>query len=138
MNIAIVTPTTRHRDMNDRSCNFFTHLNFDLIQDQIGAMLSQEKKYQIHPNTSHDDDLSSRQGHIEVIFLPKEEWRKKICEWSYRVVDHFRMDREVVAMSINILDRYLYAQQAITQTNNDSHVFRLVAVSALIVTLKVR
>ena len=93
MNIAIVTPTIRHRDLNDRGCNFLTQVNVDLIQDQISAMLSQEKYY--HPNTSHDDDSSS-QGCIELILLLKEGWRKQICEWLYRVVDHYRMDREIV------------------------------------------
>jgi Cyclin, N-terminal domain/Cyclin, C-terminal domain len=109
--------------------------NIGFMEDQIGALFSQERSYHIHRNTCNDG--SSKQGRIELIFLPKEEWRKKICEWSYRVVDHFRIDREVVAISINLLDRYLYSQQAFKQTHIDSHAFQLAAVSALYLTMKV-
>jgi lipoyl(octanoyl) transferase len=34
-------------------------------------------------------------------------WREKICQWSYNVVDHFDLPREVVAISLDLFDRYL-------------------------------
>ena len=34
-------------------------------------------------------------------------WREKICQWSYNVVDHFDLPREIVAISLDIFDRYL-------------------------------
>ncbi|GAX21525.1 hypothetical protein FisN_6Hh415 [Fistulifera solaris] len=37
-------------------------------------------------------------------------WREKICQWSYNVVDHFELSREVVAVSISIFDRFLATQ----------------------------
>ena len=37
-------------------------------------------------------------------------WREKICQWSYNVVDHFDLPREVVAVSLNLFDRYLATQ----------------------------
>lgn len=36
-----------------------------------------------------------------------EYCREQIVEWSFRVVDYFRIDREVVAMSMSFLDRFL-------------------------------
>ena len=36
-----------------------------------------------------------------------ETWRTKICEWSYQVIDHLDYDREIVAVSMHYLDRYL-------------------------------
>lgn len=36
-----------------------------------------------------------------------EYCREQIVEWSFRVVDYFRIDREVVAVSLNYLDRFL-------------------------------
>ena len=33
--------------------------------------------------------------------------REQIVEWSFRVVDYFRIDREVVAVSLSFLDRFL-------------------------------
>lgn len=34
-----------------------------------------------------------------------EAWRRKLCEWSFEVVDHFGMEREVVSVAMNYLDR---------------------------------
>ena len=34
-------------------------------------------------------------------------WREKICQWSYNVVDHFDLSREVVAVSLDLFDRYM-------------------------------
>lgn len=36
-----------------------------------------------------------------------EYCREQIVEWSFRVVDYFRIDREVVAVSLSFLDRFL-------------------------------
>lgn len=36
-----------------------------------------------------------------------EYCREQIVEWSFRVVDYFRIDREVVAVSMSFLDRFL-------------------------------
>jgi len=36
-----------------------------------------------------------------------EYCREQIAEWSFRVVDYFRIDREVVAVSLSFLDRFL-------------------------------
>ena len=33
--------------------------------------------------------------------------RRRMCEWSYRIADHFGGQREIVAISINYLDRFL-------------------------------
>ena len=33
--------------------------------------------------------------------------RKTMCEWCYRIVDHFGGDRELVAVAMNYLDRVL-------------------------------
>lgn len=34
-------------------------------------------------------------------------WREKITHWSYNVIDHFDLSREVVAISLNLFDRFL-------------------------------
>lgn len=36
-----------------------------------------------------------------------EYCREQIVEWSFRVVDYFRIDREVVSLSLSMLDRFL-------------------------------
>ena len=36
-----------------------------------------------------------------------EYCREQIVEWTFRVVDYFRIDREVVSVSLSLLDRFL-------------------------------
>eukprot|EP00593_Proboscia_inermis_P002370 CAMPEP_0171293818 /NCGR_PEP_ID=MMETSP0816-20121228/2171_1 /TAXON_ID=420281 /ORGANISM="Proboscia inermis, Strain CCAP1064/1" /LENGTH=324 /DNA_ID=CAMNT_0011765077 /DNA_START=80 /DNA_END=1054 /DNA_ORIENTATION=- len=59
-------------------------------------------------------------------------YREKICEWMYRVVDHFRVNRDVVSISLSYLDRYL----AVTGEGCDTKVFRLASVAALYIACK--
>jgi Cyclin, N-terminal domain len=59
-----------------------------------------------------------------------ELWREKICEWSYQVIDHFDFSREVVSVSIHLLDRYLS-----TRTVNKK-VFQLAAMTTLFLAIK--
>jgi Cyclin len=60
-----------------------------------------------------------------------ESWREKIVEWSYRVVDHFDLDRRVVAHSMMNLDRYL------AQHHVNSWEFQLAAATSLFMSVKV-
>jgi len=54
------------------------------------------------PN-SHDPQKENQLLHEKINI----SWREKICHWSYNVVDHFDISREVVAISLKLFDRYL-------------------------------
>lgn len=54
-----------------------------LVRDQLAALLRQESKYAIH----HVPCRSlAREARPEL-----EDWRRKICQWGFRVIDHFRL-----------------------------------------------
>ncbi|KAL9190090.1 hypothetical protein ACHAXT_007301 [Thalassiosira profunda] len=57
-------------------------------------------------------------------------WREKICEWCYQVVDHYDFHREVVAVALSYLDRYL-ATRAVNR-----RIFQLAAMTALYLAIK--
>lgn len=59
-----------------------------------------------------------------------EYCREQIVEWSFRVVDYFRIDREVVALSISFLDRFLATCQC------DRSTFKLAATATLNLAVK--
>ena len=59
-----------------------------------------------------------------------EVWRDKICEWSYQVVDHFDYNRQVVAIALNFLDRYL-SKKAVNRK-----IFQLAAMTSLFTAIK--
>lgn len=59
-----------------------------------------------------------------------EDWRSKICEWSYQVIDHFDYNREIVSISLSYLDRYLCKRPVNKRT------FQLVAMTTLYLACK--
>jgi hypothetical protein len=59
---------------------------------------------------------------------PLQQWRGKICNWSFRVIDHFRLDREVVTVGMRLLDRFLAAYSL--QQQHSTHTTLSVAPSA--------
>ena len=69
-------------------------------------------------------DSSQSSGEIN------ETWREKICEWSYQVIDHFDFSREVVMISMNLLDRFLSSRTV------NKKVFQLAAMTSLFIAIK--
>ncbi|CAB9505828.1 diatom-specific cyclin [Seminavis robusta] len=59
-----------------------------------------------------------------------EYCREQIVEWSFRVVDYFRIDREVVSLSISFLDRFL------SKCRCDRTSFKLAATTTLSLAVK--
>lgn len=59
-----------------------------------------------------------------------EYCREQIVEWSFRVVDYFRIDREVVAVSLSMLDRFLATCKC------DRTTFKLAATTTLQLAVK--
>jgi Cyclin, N-terminal domain/Cyclin, C-terminal domain len=60
-----------------------------------------------------------------------EYCREQIVEWSFRVVDYFRIDREVVSVSMSYLDRYLSCCRC------DRSTFKLAATATLYLAVKI-
>lgn len=69
--------------------------------ERISAMMHQEEvayRYDLYWCTSQESHLDAQ---LNVT------WREKICQWSYNVVDHFDLPRELVAISLDLFDRYM-------------------------------
>jgi lipoyl(octanoyl) transferase len=54
-----------------------------------------------YPSTSSRYNVDESIPHIN------SSWREKICLWSFSVVDHFDLSRDVVAVSMSLFDRFL-------------------------------
>ena len=82
----------------------------DMNIDTLAAMLRQEVGYmcqgtQRHMKmTMHSNDFAPSANLDLPVMYP--EWRTKITDWCYRVVDHFQYEREVVGIMMNLFDRY--------------------------------
>jgi hypothetical protein len=112
-----------------------------MLLDNLGALLMQENsaKYSyvdyLAMNHWHNDiyDLLKKQRSPQQPFGDSridEYCREQIVEWSFRVVDYFRIDREVVAFSLSFLDRFL----ATCRTDRSS--FKLAATTTLQLAVK--
>jgi hypothetical protein len=105
------------------------HLEREDVLDRLGAMLRQErqhysckKQYPVSAEEALDD--ATRKA-----FSPA--CREKICEWMYRIVDHFKMDREVVLTAFNFIDRFLF-----NHSRCNTKIFKLLSTTALYVSSK--
>ena len=113
----------------------------NLAVDQLQAILKTERKYQVLRVVPQDNSENLNDHH--------NEWRKKICQWSFKVIDHFKIDREIVSVAMNILDRYVAKETNHLYTNSmgtcegencaesvDSRVFQLAAMTSLYLSIK--
>lgn len=116
----------------------------DMVSDNINAMVSQEKSghytctdylsmtawqqtvYQLMKKPEYEFSSRHPVGNSRI----DEYCREQIVEWSFRVVDYFRIDREVVAVSMSFLDRFL------AKCRCDRSSFKLAATTTLHLAVK--
>lgn len=114
-------------------------LNPELAMDQLEALLCGEHRYVVRP-------ARCRATKVEANSSP-EEWRRKICQWSYRVVDNFQFDRSVVSVGMNMLDRFVQAYRLPSDDASpccclackqsiDSRTFQLASMTSLYIAIK--
>lgn len=72
-------------------------VSLESIVDRVVTMRRQEDGPYLYESYQLDTDV----GQLDFT------WREKITHWSYNVVDHFELSREVVAISLNLFDRFL-------------------------------
>lgn len=116
-----------------------------LLRDQLRGILEIEQTYRLPA-------IPCRWG-VDTVpgCIPLQEWRRKICQWAFRVIDHFRLDREVVSAGMNIFDRFLllHKRPALFQVddndtchcpsckrNVDSRTYQLAAMTAIFLAVK--
>jgi len=63
-------------------------------------------------------------------------WRRKLCEWCYAVVDHFGFSREVVAIAMSYLDKFVCKQVEAGRSVSKRN-YQLYMVSSFYLALKV-
>lgn len=142
-------PTTNHRMDVDEPDAFGDQQ--DMLADNLHAMLKQEQSgkyicvdylnpicwqhsaYQTTRTNNYEDAFGATAGTVPGPSSSRidEYCREQIVEWSFRVVDYFRIDREVVAVSMNFLDRYLSHRRC------DRNAFKLAATTTLHLAVKI-
>jgi len=112
--------------------------NIETINDTIAAMCQQEKRYETCDYLFQAQEESSRPSSCCLLddIDVDMECRTKMVAWCYSVVDFCQMSRETVAISMNILDRFM-ATPAAAQAMSDRRTYQLAAMTALYTAVKI-
>lgn len=84
--------------------NMYQLMKKPKVENEVYALSSMDTKSTFHhtPTTT-----ATSIGTVQASARIDEYCREQIVEWSFRVVDYFRIDREVVSVSLSYLDRFL-------------------------------
>lgn len=74
------------------------------VIDRLSTMRRQERMMYNYRSSSPTSSKITADDSIPPL---NSSWREKICHWSFNVIDHFDLSREVVAVSMSLFDRYL-------------------------------
>ena len=85
-------------------------------------------QFQVNSSSLASSSLSSTSSSTSRSI--SEMWRDKICEWTFKVIDHFEIKREVASISMNYLDRYLSIHTV------DMKTFQLASMTSLFLAVK--
>ena len=109
------------------------------VADRIGIMLKQEtstyacEDYLLRRKLENptdkctvgsDDDCPDLVNEVDTLC------REKMCEWSYRIVDHFHASRDIVAIAFSYLDKF------VDLCSCDRSAFKLAAMTCLYMATK--
>mmetsp|Transcript_11986 Transcript_11986/g.22254 ORF Transcript_11986/g.22254 Transcript_11986/m.22254 type:complete len:409 (-) Transcript_11986:98-1324(-) len=77
------------------------------VIERLSMMRRQEQTIYNYRDAEELPPSFPRGGIDESIPPLNSSWREKICHWSFNVIDHFDLSREVVAVSMSLFDRFL-------------------------------
>ena len=86
------------------------NLTRGFIISRLEVMRSQEQStysYRNYEPPAFPHPTSRNNADESIIPHLNSSWREKICHWSFNVIDHFDLSREVVAVSMSLFDRFL-------------------------------
>jgi Cyclin, N-terminal domain len=104
--------------------------------DCLGVMTAQDATYKSKDyigrrrKRGFSDVLSQDSSPLSPDEAVDPACREKMCEWSFRVVDHFQVSREIVAFAFSFLDRF------IDRCSCDRTAFKLAAMTSLYIATK--
>mmetsp|Transcript_14248 Transcript_14248/g.17310 ORF Transcript_14248/g.17310 Transcript_14248/m.17310 type:complete len:382 (+) Transcript_14248:226-1371(+) len=94
------------------------------IEDVV-ALRQREDAYILSSDESND--ILSRRQHLT--------WRPKIFDWFYKMIDHYSYDRQLVAIAMDYLDRFILLYN--DRREIDSMMYQLAAMGCLYIAVKI-
>lgn len=124
-----MTPFCNHKLLHYEHTNY---LDINEIVDRILAMRQAEmKNYRCQDHLELSRSIKRESNEMDDPSVDLDEFcREQICEWTYRVVDYFEINREIVGISLSYLDRFL------SYYSCDRRTFKLAATTSLFLAVK--
>lgn len=114
------------------------HVDLSFVSSQLAAMQQREEKAyslksmkRIRSTATSTRSCPSSSSTSSPSL--KSVWRRKMCIWSFRVVDHFNIPRDVVSTAMSYYDRFLCN----LDSDYSSRQASLVGLTALFMAIKV-
>jgi len=107
----------------------------DLHKNRVRTMRKREESMYLHANYYKPPPPPSCEDSAARIINLREDLscREKICHWTYSVIDHFRLARQTVAISVDLFDRYM----ATLGNQCDADLALLTSLTTLYIAIKV-
>lgn len=108
---------------------------------QLVAMLELEESfYNLHDCQSYREKYGTNavvECSSKVALCRIESWRKTACQWSFDVCDKLKFQRELVAIAMSYVDRYILATDEVNSALLSERSFRVLALTSLYIAIKV-
>ena len=98
--------------------------HLEIVRDQACSLLKREAEYVTTGGTSPCEPPTKH-----------AQWRTRIFEWFYVIIDYFEYDRHVVYISMDYLDRFLLLHP--DAEDMKCRIYQLVAMTSLYVAMKI-
>ena len=109
---------------------------YDGIVEHLQVLLELEARTQYSPCLDYLTVVPGPGGFSNESIT--DDGRCKMCEWCYNIVDHYDVDREVVSIAMNYLDRYVANKKA--KATDGTYIsnldFQLLSVTSLFLATK--
>lgn len=110
---------------------------------QLEAMLElEDSAYNLHDCRNYRDKYGNEkaaqcESKVGVGACRIESWRKTACQWSYDVCDKLKFQRELVAITMSYVDRYMLLSEDVDSSLLCERAFRVLALTSLYIAIKV-
>ena len=121
--------------MNEYSLGFTHYSSLDLVS----GLLQREFSYVAGVDKISQGSCATGTNIRKLPSLPHvhRHWRPRIFEWFYKIVDNFLLERGIVAIAMDYVDRYLEAKESEpNQEAMTAHQYQLIAMTSLYVAVK--
>jgi len=136
--LSVSQPPSPHNSMSDQGLARTTAATSSSPPGKAEILIQNIAAMKLSENSSYSYSSYLKEGALQLSMGCDDSkqlslWREKLCSWTYDVVDHFKLSRRTVAVSMNIFDRFL----ATIGNQCDGNQALLISLGTLYISIKI-